>query len=79
MHGARSQKVPQTDTTLTSSKLGPVNRLVLWREHVVQVGISPTTIENLPILQVDHSEEFRVSWAEKLAYRLIDNARSKYW
>ncbi len=50
IHGTRSQKVPQTDTTLASSMLNPVNRLESWREHVVQMGMSPTNQRNLPIL-----------------------------
>ncbi len=33
---------PNWDVTLTTGLLGPFDRLVLWRKHVVQVGMNPT-------------------------------------
>ncbi len=53
MHGTRSQKAPfWWDTTFSSSMQGPVNRLVLWREHVVQVVQIALTTENCYILRL---------------------------
>ncbi len=50
IHGTRSQNVfPNGYTTCPSSMLGPVNRLALWREHILQVDKNPTNDREPPL------------------------------
>ncbi len=69
IHGTRSQKVPPTDTTLISCMLGPINRMVLWCEHVVQVGISPT----------NHREPTHLSNRTFTEFLTLNNLRVWCW
>ncbi len=50
IRGTNNEKAPPTESCLllAINMLGPVDWLVLWREHVVQGGINPTNLRGHP-------------------------------